>query len=157
MTMTNSNSVENFLSAATPQYQTSSFLSASMPTPADVTAAQTPESPPSRTYLIVADQSYRVLYETHSQPSAAISNVRASMTVAILVNLDNDLEILRAALLGGTAALLLPSGVTVSMFGPAVDSMKYLDMEFPDFPKFRNRNRICVVTLSAPSDRYRST
>jgi hypothetical protein len=147
---------DDWLNAPAPTYITE-FLSASMPRPADTTTVQTAESPPPKIYMAVADQSYRVLFETHSPASNIVSDVRPQITVAIVVTGDNELAILRAALRGGTVALLLPDNRTVTMQKPRIEAIKFLDREFPDFPKSTMGNRIAVLTLSSDSRFYRST
>ncbi len=128
-----------------------------MPRPADTTTLQTAESPAPKIYMAVADQSYRVLFETHTPAINIVSDVRPQITVAIVVTGDSELAILRAALLGGTVALLLPDNRTVTMQKPRIDAVKFMDMEFPDFSKSLNGSRVVVLILSCDSRAYRST
>jgi hypothetical protein len=133
------------------------LYSASMPRSLEPNPVQSPESPKPRSFLLVADQTWPVVFETHSPVTNIVSSVRPTMLVAIVVSGDSELALLRTALLGGTVNLLLAEGGrTVTMQKPTIDSMKYIDREFPDFPVIDGR-RIAVLSLSADSRFYRST
>jgi hypothetical protein len=148
----------DFIASSMPQPRDpSNWLSASMPKPADTTTTTPSESPPPRTFLLVADQSYPVVYEDHTPATNIVSDNRPQLTVAIVTKGDNALALMKTAILKGTVALLQPDNRTLTMQAPTIESIKYFDAEYREMPKSPSGSRILVLRLSCDSRGYRST
>jgi hypothetical protein len=127
-----------------------------MPKPADTTTTTPSESPPPRTFLLVADQSYPVVYEDHTPATNIVSDNRPQLTVAIVTKGDNALALMKTAILKGTVALLQPDNRTLTMQAPVIESIQYADLVYPGL-KLDSGHRILVLRLSCDSRQYRST
>jgi hypothetical protein len=148
---------DSWLRAATPTYpDPSGFLSASMPRPADTTTTIPSESPPPKTFLLVSDEAYPVVFETHDPATNIVTDTRPQLTVAIITQGGNALALMKTAILKGTVALLQPDNRTLTMQAPVIESIQYADLVYPGL-KLDSGHRILVLRLSCDSRQYRST